>query len=71
MQILQLQSCNADHSGWKDLEVQAVEKHGPGLTYGLLLTEMDNVLRNVGGGSSVGARPACTRDGPGPIIVRF
>lgn len=70
MQILQLQNCNADHSGWKNVEVQAVEKHGPGLTYGLLLAEMDNVLRNVGGGSSVGAQPVCTRNGPGLITVR-
>jgi hypothetical protein len=34
--------------------VQAVEKHGPALTYGLLLSEMDNLLHNMGGPGSIG-----------------
>lgn len=35
---------------WVGVE-QAVEKHGPALTYGRLLSEMDNVLHNMGGSS--------------------
>lgn len=35
--------------------IQAVEKHGPALTYGVLLSEMDNVLHSMGGPSSIGS----------------